>query len=62
MKMRVVNTLVLGALAFSSLSAGYRITYFDYQKPKYLNQYNFLEYCSINEDMEVEQKTLYILQ
>ena len=62
MKMRVVNTLVLGALAFSILSTGYRITYFDCQKPKDLNQYNFLEYCSINEDMEVEQKTLYILQ
>ena len=53
------NILVLGVLACSPLSTGYRITYFDCQNPKDLNQYNFLEYCSMNEDMEAEQKTLY---
>ena len=56
------NILVLGVLACSYLGNGYRITYFDCQKPKYLTQYNFLEYCRMNEEMQTEQKTLYILQ
>ena len=60
--MKLKNIWVLGVLVCSPLHNGYRITYFDCQKPKDLNQYNFLEYCSMNEDMEAEQKTLYILQ